>query len=109
MTERIVGDGTFELKISAGSYVGTGWLTLLNGRIFGGDRHLSLQGMLRRDGAAVVGGMTIDAGPDAPPPLRDRGRFYLEARGVSDGDGFNLIGAGPLGVIIELSCHRTES
>ena len=52
MMNRTVGDGTFKLKISAESYVGTGWLTLLDGRIFGGDPNLSLQGMPGRSASS---------------------------------------------------------
>jgi len=96
-------DGTYELAFDIDGYDGNeGWLTIVDNKLRGGDSRYTLEGTLRSTAGNVSATLNIDLHPGVSGNQRINGPFVMSASGSYGPDGLNLLGTGPLGIIIEL-------
>ena len=98
-------NGHYRMVFSADGHTSDGRLQLEQGFAVGGDGSYKVEGRIAEAGNKLVGMLDIDLAPGMSPNARIEEAFHVNMHGSSDEAGFTLIGAGPLGIIVELTCH----
>ena len=100
-------EGSYALHFSLGTRREKGTLALRHGVLAGDLDGFRLNGRIRRGEtmlAASVDVLSIDRRAPEPSLVA---AFRVQMTGLLESDGFTLIGAGPLGIIVEIDCSAT--
>ncbi len=97
-------DGHYSMVFSADGHISDGRLDLEEGQANGGDGSYRVVGRIAEAGNSLIGILEITLAPGMSPNAKIGEAFAVTMHGKSDAVGFTLIGAGPLGIIVELTC-----
>ena len=99
-----VKDGQYTMVFSADGHTSDGRLHFSEGRASGGDGSYRLNGQIAEAGRNLIGVIQVELAPGMSPNAKIAEAFEVRMHGKADDAGFTLIGAGPLGIIVELTC-----
>ncbi len=97
-------DGIYSLHFSADGYDGDGTFDLQANRGHGQDGNFKLEGHLIENRNKLTAIFNVLMMPAAVRNSRLPDHYSLNMSGTSTDDSFDLIGAGPLGVIVDIAC-----
>ena len=97
-------DGQYSMVFSADGHTSDGRLHLAEGRATGGDGSYRVSGRIAEAGRNLIGLIEVELAPGMSPNAKIDEAFEVKMHGKADDAGFTLIGAGPLGIIVELTC-----
>ena len=97
-------NGDYVMVFSADGHESDGRLNLDRGFAVGGDGSYELSGQIAEAGRNLIGTIQVSLAPGMSPNKKISDSFALHMNGKADDNGFTLIGAGPLGIIVELTC-----
>ncbi len=100
-------DGQYTMQFSADGFRSTGWLKLRAGRAVGGDGSYRIEGNCFDSAGQLSAVFNVLMPPRLLGNTRVPEHFSLRMTGTTSATGFQLIGTGPLGVIIEIACTLT--
>ena len=96
-------DGKYALRLSADGYVGDGQFTMRDNRGQGHDGRFKVEGHLIERPATLDAIFNVLMEPDALGNSEMPDHYSLQMTGATRDDHFNVIGVGPLGLIIEIT------
>ncbi len=96
-------DGSYRINLAADGYAGQGELNLSGNRGQGHDGRYRLDIHVLSEMPTLTALVNIQMHSHTIRNARIPGHYSLEMTGNGRGDGFTLIGIGPLGLIIELN------
>ena len=102
-------NGQYRMVFSADGHTSDGRLQLDQGFAVGGDGSYRVTGRIAEAGNNLVGVLDVDLAPGMSPNAKIDGSFNVKMHGKADAAGFTLIGAGPLGIIVELTCEYEDA
>ncbi len=97
-------DGDYEMHFSADGFQSRGALRLDAGRAVGGDGHYGVDGNCVDSAGQLSAVFNVRMPPRLLGNTRIPEHFSLRMTGATTAQGFQLIGIGPLGVIVEIAC-----
>jgi hypothetical protein len=97
-------DGDYDLRFSANGYEGRGSLKMVDDKADGGDHAFRIEGNVFGDGGHISAVFNILIPPRLIGNTGLPEHFSLRMSGITHDRGFNLIGTGPLGVIVDIAC-----
>ena len=97
-------DGYYDLCFSANGYVGTGQLTLDGHKAKGSDGAYRLEGNLFDGSQHISAVFNVLMEPRILRNRRIPAHYTLQMEGTARGSDFELIGIGPIGLIVAISC-----
>ena len=101
-------NGDYRLLFSADGHTSDGRLSLENGIVAGGDGSYTVYGQVAEAGRNLIGSFDVALAPGMSPNRKIPESFVVHMNGKEDDGGFTLIGAGPLGIIVEITCRYDE-
>ena len=102
-------NGDYRLLFSADGHTSDGRMTIAQGFATGGDGSYLLNGQVAEAGRHLIGTFDISLAPGMSPNKKIEESFVVHMNGKEDDAGFTLIGAGPLGIIVEITCRIDQS
>ncbi len=97
-------NGDYRMLFSADGRASDGRLSITDGRAVGGDGSYAIRGRITEAGRNLIATFEVKLAPGMSPNKEIEGAFALQMDGKEDAAGFTLIGAGPLGLIVEITC-----
>ena len=98
-------NGSYRLLFSVDGHTSDGRLLFEGGFAEGGDGSYTLTGQIAEAGRQLIGTFNIALAPGMLPNTKIREAFAIHMSGKEDDHGFTMIGTGPLGIIIEITCR----
>ena len=98
-------NGEYRMLFSADGHTSDGRLNVEGGFAEGGDGSYTLTGQVAEAGRQLIGTFNIALAPGMSPNKKIREAFEIHMSGREDDEGFTMIGAGPLGIIVEITCR----
>lgn len=95
-------DGVYRLRFAAEGIDAEGRLCIENNRATGGDGLREMRGEFTQTGPAVQASFDVRCAATRPP-IGASPTYTLRMFGTGTEQGFDLIGVGPLGLIIEIT------
>ena len=96
-------DGSYDIVFSADGYAGTGCAVVAGDAITGSDGSYAFSGALRGSGQSLTAVVHVHLSAESRPNARLPSDFSMPMTGSAKDDGFTLIGAGPLGLIVQIT------
>jgi|GEM_PF-1681649 len=97
-------DGNYDLCFSADGYVGRGSLSLDGAHASGSDGRLKLDGNLLDGSRHVTAVFNVSTTKRLLRNAHIPDHYSLQMTGTATDNDFSLIGTGPLGLIVEITC-----
>jgi hypothetical protein len=97
-------DGNYDLCFSADGYVGRGSLSLDGAHASGSDGRLKLDGNVLDGSRHVTAVFNVSTAPRLIGNALIPDHYSLQMTGTATETDFSLIGTGPLGLIVEITC-----
>jgi hypothetical protein len=98
-------DGDYRMLFTADGHSSDGRLILSRGFANGGDGSYTVAGQVAEAGRNLIATFEINLAPGMSPNRKIAESFEVHMQGKEDDDGFTLLGAGPLGMIVEIACR----
>ncbi len=98
-------NGEYKMIFSADGHASDGRLHVASGFATGGDGSYTLSGQVAEAGRNLIGTFDVSLAPGMSPNREIAAEFVVHMNGREDDSGFTLIGAGPLGIIVEINCR----
>ena len=95
-------DGRYLMRLDLSGYSGRGLLEVQDKVAFGQDDGYGLTGRIDGMHPRCMAALAIELLPKTNPNSRVPNRFAVSMNGTCDDASFEIIGTGPLGLIVEL-------
>jgi hypothetical protein len=99
-------DGSYDFVVSAHEYAASGSALVAAGELTGQDGAFMFSGTVREEGRTLAAAISFVLGSPDQVPVSLRRNFVLSAAARPTRGGFELLGTGPYGNIVELRFTR---